>query len=160
MIYSSPVEHPEYDDEEIHLWLDEMVKSWEHEVFGTQFDPEGAALCGHDLAAHWEQTEDGDTYYVEPAKERPGVSSLVDLLNHPSVCEECKTRASVYYDVVDEVDLWAKTALLDECGACGETMTVEILGVKGNGSVQRRHVCLPEYHFVTEDEVAIPEEVE
>lgn len=138
-----------------------MVKSWEHEVFGTQFDPEGPALCGHDLAANWEEAEDGDTYHVLPANELDGVASLTDLLNlRRDVCEECRTRAAVYYDVVDEVDLWAKTALLDECGACGETMTVEILGVKGNGSVQRRHVCLPEHHFVTEDEVAIPEEVE
>ena len=157
MIYTSPLDQPAHEDTVVHLWLEDMVEDAIVEGKGAYL-PEEPALCGHDLREHWDHDEE-DHAYLEPAKEAPMADSLTDLLTSKAVCEECKTRAAVYYDVVDEAALWAKTSVLSRCSSCDVDLVAEILGVKGEGLVKRRTFC-PLCDYETEDEVRIPEEVE
>lgn len=110
MIYTS---HPDLA-EEVHLWLDDMVAEvhTDHDEDGTpearHWEATGASLCGVEVDRN-----------LTPARET-WAEGVMDLLGTTGVCEECRTRCALYYDMATEVTL-SCTSGYYQCENCTTT---------------------------------------
>lgn len=118
MIYTNPYP-PERaiddgEDPAMHVWLEGMVDETDEDE-EERLVPQLSAMCGvHVEDLHWP----GDIEpHVKPANET-WANSLVDLLGHSKLCEECRTRAAVYFDRQEDVTLTAQTHDVPECPEC------------------------------------------
>lgn len=127
MIYTNPYPNATSDakDEQMHLWLDGMVGEEEKVQLydedgneeGVQVVPSLAALCGLSID---ELAFPGSVEpHVKPASET-WADGLIDLLGDNRLCEECRTRAAVYFDRQDEVTLKATNHEVPVCPECDE----------------------------------------
>ena len=113
MIFTS---HPDLV-EEVHLYLDDMVQEvhGDHDEDGTPesrtFEPEGAAVCGADPQVGMAG--------LTPASET-WASNVMDLLGTNGVCEDCRTRVALYYDMAEDVTLSVTSGYIT-CKECGTT---------------------------------------
>jgi len=106
--------HPDLT-EEVHLWLDDMAEqvAGDLDEDGTPesrtFEPTTSAMCGEEPDLH------GGS--LTPASET-WASNVMDLLGTTGVCEECRTRVALYYDMADEVTLDATSDGVPVCPEC------------------------------------------
>lgn len=118
MIYTNPYPNAasEDRDEQMHLWLDGMVDETDEDEEG-RLVPQLSAMCGLHLA---DMAFPGSVEpHVKPASET-WAEGLIDLLGDQRLCEECRTRAAVYFDRQDEVTLKATNHEVPECPECEE----------------------------------------
>lgn len=116
MIYTNPYVAA-VSQEKMHLWLDGMVDETDEDEEGNLV-PSLAAMCGKHIE---DMTFPGGVDpHAQPASET-WAEGLIDLLGDNRICEECRTRAAVYFDRQGEVTLAATSADVPECPKCEDS---------------------------------------
>jgi len=150
MIYTNIMAESHDTEAAMHLWLDGMIDESDEDERGLLV-PSLTALCG----AHLEPTDEDPQPYVEPANET-WAESLVDLLGDKRLCEECRTRAAVYFDRQEDVTLTANTHGVPECPECESnerTATITNIVQREDKTVVERTVTCNECDHKWEDHV-------
>lgn len=139
--------------DETHLWLEGMVEEAEDGP-----ETELGALCGTTLL---------DLGYEHNHAIRPASNTwadgLIDLLGDNRLCEECRTRAAVYFDRQGEVTLKATSHEVPVCPVCEEDgrepykRKAELTNIvsKEEGTVVERALECDECGHEWEDEVSM-----
>lgn len=140
MIFTS---HPDLTNE-VHLWLDDMVEEihGDFDEDGTPesrtFEPTGVSMCGEEPDLH------GGS--LTPASET-WANNVMDLLGTTGVCEECRTRVALYYDMADEVTLSCVSGYYacEECGTtAGEPALTRVFTDDEDATIVDLHVTCAE----------------